>query len=136
VLVGVDGVAHLLDFGIAKLLSDEAEGLTQLTRAAGRMLTPGYASPEQIRGEPVTVAADVYSLGVLLYEMLTGSRPFHATGASITELEAASTGELAPLASSRVAAKPRSGRCAATWTRSWPRHCARSRRRATAPSMR
>jgi serine/threonine protein kinase len=105
VLVGVDGIAHLLDFGIAKLLSDEADGWTQLTRAAGRMLTPGYAAPEQIRGEPVTVAADVYSLGVLLYEMLTESRPFHVTGASITELEAASTEELAPLASSRVAAK-------------------------------
>jgi serine/threonine protein kinase len=106
VLVGVDGTAHLLDFGIAKLLSDEADGMTVLTGAAGRMLTPGYASPEQIRGEPVTVAADVYSLGVLLYEMLTGTRPFHATGASLTELEAAATEDLAPLASSRVAARP------------------------------
>jgi serine/threonine protein kinase/tetratricopeptide (TPR) repeat protein len=106
VLVGVDGTAHLLDFGIAKLLSDEADGMTLLTGAAGRMLTPGYASPEQIRGEPVTVAADVYSLGVLLYEMLTGTRPFHTTGASLTELEAAAIEELAPLASSRVTARP------------------------------
>ena len=106
VLVGVDGTAHLLDFGIAKLLSDEADGMTLLTGAAGRMLTPGYASPEQIRGEPVTVAADVYSLGVLLYEMLTRTRPFHATGASLTELEAAAAEDLAPLASSRVAARP------------------------------
>jgi serine/threonine-protein kinase len=106
VLVGPDGVAHLLDFGIAKLLSDDAEGLTQLTRAAGRMLTPDYASPEQIRGEPVTVAADVYSLGVLLYEMLTGTRPFRVSGSSITELEAAVTEQLAPLASSRVSTRP------------------------------
>src|SRR6266403_588705 len=97
VLVGVDGTAHLLDFGIAKLLSDEADGMTLLTGAAGRMLTPGYASPEQIRGEPVTVAADVYSLGVLLYEMLTRTRPFHATGASLTELVAASAALVAVL---------------------------------------
>ena len=106
VLVDADGAAHLLDFGVAKLLSDEAEGLTQLTRAAGRMLTPGYASPEQIHGDPITVASDVYSLGVLLFEMLTGSRPFHVTGTSLTELEASATEELPPLASSRATAKP------------------------------
>jgi len=106
VLVDADGAAHLLDFGVAKLLSDEAEGLTQLTRATGRMLTPGYASPEQVRGEPVTVASDVYSLGVLLFEMMTGSRPFNVTGASLTDLEAAANQQMAPLASSRVTAKP------------------------------
>jgi tetratricopeptide (TPR) repeat protein len=105
VLVGEDGTAHLLDFGIAKLLGDEAAGATQLTQAAGRMLTPDYASPEQFRGEPVTVASDIYSLGVLLFEMLTGTRPFRVTRASVTAMEAAVSEELAPLASTRVTTK-------------------------------
>jgi len=78
VLVSADGQVHLLDFGIAKLLQDSAEDDTGLTRDLGQALTPDYASPEQLRGEPVTVASDVYSLGVLLHELLSGRRPHEA----------------------------------------------------------
>ncbi|NNF57333.1 MAG: serine/threonine protein kinase, partial [Rhodothermaceae bacterium] len=64
----------LLDFGIAKLLNETAR--PPLTRSGLRPMTPEYAAPEQVRGEPVTTATDVYQLGVLLYELLTGRRPY------------------------------------------------------------
>src|SRR5665213_1224187 len=72
VQVTADGSPRLLDFGVAKLI--ENEDLTAATSLP--MLTPRYASPEQLRGEPVTTATDVYSLGVLLFELLTGSLPY------------------------------------------------------------
>ncbi len=82
------GEPRLLAFGSAKLL-DSAGGSTDLTRRSERLLTPEYASPEQIRGEPVVVASDVYCLGVLLYELLTGQRPFKRVNRSVHELERA-----------------------------------------------
>ncbi|HLL16745.1 MAG TPA: serine/threonine-protein kinase [Pyrinomonadaceae bacterium] len=77
ILVTPAGEPKLLDFGIAKLLDPEREGGASQTVTILGVMTPEYASPEQARGEPVTTATDVYSLGVLLYELLTGHRPYH-----------------------------------------------------------
>ena len=76
ILVTADGTVKLLDFGIAKLLDDTEDA--QLTRTGMRALTPAYASPEQLSGEAVTTGTDVYALGVNLYELLAGRRPFEA----------------------------------------------------------
>jgi serine/threonine protein kinase len=86
ILVGADGRPRLLDFGIAKFL-DSGDAAATTTHTAMRALTPAYASPEQFRGEPVTPASDVFSLGVLLYELLAGMRPFGGEGASQVALE-------------------------------------------------
>jgi eukaryotic-like serine/threonine-protein kinase len=76
ILVSEDGQVHLLDFGIAKLLGDGQARETELTQLGGRALTPDFAAPEQILGHAVSTAADVYSLGVLLYGLLTAERPY------------------------------------------------------------
>jgi len=81
ILVTGEGRVKLLDFGIAKVLEDAAESAdaTELTRLGGRPMSPAWASPEQLGGQPVTTASDIYSLGLLLYRLLTGHPP-HAAG--------------------------------------------------------
>ena len=87
VLVTTEGVPKLLDFGIAKLLDpDLAHQTLDPTTAAVRMMTPEYASPEQVLGETVTISSDVYSLGVMLYELLTDHRPYRLTDKTPYEL--------------------------------------------------
>jgi non-specific serine/threonine protein kinase/serine/threonine-protein kinase len=109
ILVTSDGVPKLLDFGIAKLVDrDSSTSNNDPTVAADRLFTPDYASPEQIRGDTITTAADIYSLGVLLYEILTERRPFQLSGVShpemariVAEDEAPKASSIAPLAVAR-----------------------------------
>ncbi|MDB6107143.1 MAG: hypothetical protein JWO52_7142 [Gammaproteobacteria bacterium] len=81
VLVNESGEVQLLDFGVAKLLEAEEADRTSLTGVYGRALTPDYASPELLRGDPIDVRSDVYSVGVVLYELLTGVRPYQLRSA-------------------------------------------------------
>ena len=90
ILVASDGEPKLLDFGIAKLLGQDEEALAQ-TMAGQRVMTPEYASPEQVKGEKITTTSDVYSLGVLLYELLTGRRPYRLKTRTPDEISRAIT---------------------------------------------
>ncbi len=89
VLVTPDGQVRLLDFGIARMLDDAAPGDSTLTELGGRAMTLAYASPEQVSRAPLGVATDVYSLGVMLYELLAGVRPYETARDTSAALEEA-----------------------------------------------
>jgi serine/threonine protein kinase len=91
ILVTNDGVPKLLDFGIAKILQQGETGEPLATMTSARRMTPEYASPEQVRGEPMTTASDVYSLGVVLYELLTGQFPYRFASPSPNDIACAIT---------------------------------------------
>lgn len=95
IFVTKEGVPKLLDFGLARLLTPEAGA--ERTATEWRALTPAYASPEQVRGDPVTTASDVYSLGIVLYSLLTGRKPYRAaTGEPAALLNAVLTEDPVP----------------------------------------
>ncbi len=102
ILVTAEGEPKLLDFGIAKLLDADA-GESATATLLLRAMTPEYASPEQVRGEPVTTATDVYSLGVLLYELLTGELPYKLKGRTADEITRAICEQEPARPSSRIA---------------------------------
>ena len=86
ILITKEGETKLLDFGIAKLLDQETSVGHEQTMTFAAAMTPEYASPEQIRGEAMTTASDIYSLGVLLYELVTGQRPYRIKGRNAAEI--------------------------------------------------
>jgi serine/threonine protein kinase/tetratricopeptide (TPR) repeat protein len=89
ILITKEGIPKLLDFGIAKLIQTDRPEAGTLTRADMRLLTPEYASPEQAMGVSITTASDIYSLGAILYELLTGRRPHRITTSSPAAIERA-----------------------------------------------
>ncbi|HMD28129.1 MAG TPA: serine/threonine-protein kinase [Steroidobacteraceae bacterium] len=104
ILVTEAGIPKLLDFGIAKLLDQRQAGHHTLavTQADLRLMTPDHASPEQVRGQIITTSSDVYVLGVLLYELLTGTRPFFIPSMRLSEIERAICEKDPPLPSQSI----------------------------------
>ncbi len=103
ILVTAEGTVKLLDFGIAKLLRDEGDTDEPMTQVGQRAYTPEYASPEQVRGLHVDTSTDVYSLGVVLFELLAGQRPFVLQGKHLAEVERIVCETPAPKPSSTLA---------------------------------
>lgn len=104
ILVSARGEVKLLDFGIARVLDavTDSSSDTDLTRQTGRLLSPGWASPEQVSGGPIGVASDIYSLGVLLYRLLTGLSPYGAAAATGEQALLKAVLEHAPIAPSKA----------------------------------
>lgn len=108
ILVTKDGIPKLLDFGIAKLIDEElVDNNEDLTRTGVWHLTPEYASPEQIKGEKITTASDIYSLGVLLYQILTGYQPYKISNNSPAAISKIITEEIIQKPSEKVKDKSR-----------------------------
>ncbi len=108
ILVTAEGQAKLLDFGLGQTIGGAAPG-DEITQAGPAPMTPAYASPEQIRGESYTVAGDVYSLGVILFELLAGRRPYPATTSYLDLARAICDEQAPPLAGAVDAAAPNAG---------------------------
>ncbi len=92
ILVNQDGQAKLLDFGLARILESSGEVTQTMAQTGAPILTPAYASPEQVLNHPITVASDIFSLGVVLYELLTAKRPFGGPGDTASQVQRAVCG--------------------------------------------
>ena len=116
ILVTAEGTPKLLDFGIAKLLSPDPNEADTRTETSVRLMTPDYAAPEQVRGETITTATDVYALGVVLYELLTEQRPYQFDTYSPLEIERVICHEEPRLPSARKTERQRDRETASTNT--------------------